>query len=161
LAEGTDVLDIRRVLLLFAISGALLAGAMALWTSTAKADTVNWDAIAQCESTGNWSASTGNGSYGGLQFKPATWAANGGVGSPADASREEQIRVAQNVASTQGLGAWPQCGAAGGSPAVFSTPASTGCQALPGGVFMVVDLQRLCTALTNPGRAVMASFPVR
>ena len=58
---------------------------------------MNWDAIAQCESGGNWSTNTGNGHYGGLQFKPATWTSNGGVGSPATASREEQIRVAEHV----------------------------------------------------------------
>ena len=45
---------------------------------------MNWDAIAQCESGGNWSTNTGNGHYGGLQFKPATWTSNGGVGSPGD-----------------------------------------------------------------------------
>ena len=28
----------------------------------------NWSAIAACESNGNWSANTGNGFYGGLQF---------------------------------------------------------------------------------------------
>ena len=77
---------------------------------------MDWDAIAQCESGGNWAANTGNGAYGGLQFKPATWAANGGVGSPATASREEQIRVAENVLQTQGLGAWPKCGSERGRP---------------------------------------------
>jgi hypothetical protein len=74
---------------------------------------VNWDAIAQCESGGNWSISTGNGYSGGLQFTPGTWRANGGSGSPAYASREEQIRVAENVLRTQGIGAWPVCGRRG------------------------------------------------
>ncbi|MBS4727197.1 transglycosylase family protein [Mycobacterium sp. SM1] len=74
---------------------------------------VNWDAIAQCESGGNWSINTGNGYSGGLQFTPGTWAANGGSGSPHNASREEQIRVAENVLRTQGLGAWPVCGRRG------------------------------------------------
>jgi hypothetical protein len=136
---------------LVAIAGALFAGAMAVWTGMARADTVNWDAIAACESGGNWSASTGNGKYGGLQFKQATWDANGGIGSPATASREDQIRVAENVLRTQGLGAWPQCGAAGGSPAVWNTS----------DVFFVVDLQRMCTALTNPGGALLAALPTR
>ena len=76
---------------------------MTLSAATANADSVDWDAIAQCESGGNWSTNTGNGHYGGLQFKPATWASNGGVGSPATASREEQIRVAENVLRTQGI----------------------------------------------------------
>ncbi len=68
-----------------------------------------WDQLAQCESGGNWSASTGNGYSGGLQFAPGTWRANGGSGSAANASREEQIAVAQRVLASQGWGAWPAC----------------------------------------------------
>lgn len=78
-----------------------------------KAYSVNWDAIAQCESGGNWGISTGNGFSGGLQFTPSTWRSNGGSGSPAGASREEQIRVAENVLHSQGIGAWPVCGRRG------------------------------------------------
>lgn len=78
-----------------------------------KAYSVNWDAIAQCESGGNWGISTGNGFSGGLQFTSSTWHANGGSGSPSGASREEQIRVAENVLRTQGIGAWPVCGRRG------------------------------------------------
>jgi hypothetical protein len=74
---------------------------------------VNWDAIAQCESGGNWGISTGNGYSGGLQFTPGTWRANGGSGSPNGASRDEQIRVAENVLHSQGIGAWPVCGRRG------------------------------------------------
>jgi hypothetical protein len=71
---------------------------------------VNWDAVAECESGGDWSTDTGNGFYGGLQFKPSTWEENGGVGSPADASRDEQIAVAEQTLATQGPEAWPKCG---------------------------------------------------
>jgi hypothetical protein len=71
---------------------------------------VNWDAVAQCESGGNWATNTGNGYYGGLQFTPSTWRANGGSGTPQSASREEQIRVAENVKRSQGMRAWPVCG---------------------------------------------------
>jgi len=78
-----------------------------------RAYTVNWDAIAACESGGNWGINTGNGYSGGLQFTPSTWRANGGSGSPNGASREEQIRVAENVLRTQGIGAWPVCGRRG------------------------------------------------
>ncbi|BBZ51828.1 transglycosylase family protein [Mycobacterium heidelbergense] len=78
-----------------------------------QAYSVNWDAIAQCESGGNWGINTGNGYSGGLQFTSSTWHANGGSGSPASASREEQIRVAENVLHTQGIGAWPVCGRRG------------------------------------------------
>jgi LysM repeat protein len=68
-----------------------------------------WDALAQCESGGNWSINTGNGYYGGLQFTQGSWSAAGGSGSPQNASREEQIRVAENLQASQGWGAWPAC----------------------------------------------------
>lgn len=113
-----------------------------IFTDTAAAvPTVNWDAIAQCESGGNWSIDTGNGYYGGLQFSLSTWRANGGVGNPADATREEQIAVAERVLISQGIDAWPVCGkhakdgvrpaptkpAKSASPATPSAPpASTG-----------------------------------
>ncbi len=68
-----------------------------------------WDQLAECESGGDWSINTGNGYEGGLQFNPQTWQAHGGSGSAADASREEQIAVAENVLDNQGWGAWPSC----------------------------------------------------
>jgi peptidoglycan hydrolase-like protein with peptidoglycan-binding domain len=69
-----------------------------------------WDRLAQCESGGNWSINTGNGYYGGLQFLQSTWNANGGSGNPANASREEQIRVAENLRdSGAGYAPWPAC----------------------------------------------------
>lgn len=71
---------------------------------------VNWDAVARCESGGNWAINTGNGYYGGLQFTMGTWKANGGAGSPHNAPKSEQIRVAENVLNRQGIGAWPVCG---------------------------------------------------
>ncbi|CAN5330675.1 hypothetical protein BH11ACT7_BH11ACT7_41840 [soil metagenome] len=115
-----------KLFALTAFTGAVLYGMLALTSGTANADTVNWDAIAQCESGGNWAVNTGNGHYGGLQFKPATWAANGGVGNPAHATREEQIRVAENVLATQGIKAWPKCGANAGAPATaVRTPINT------------------------------------
>jgi LysM repeat protein len=77
---------------------------------------VNWSAIAACESGGNWSTNTGNGFYGGLQFTEGTWLANGGgqyAPSANLASPSQQIAVAQNVLASQGIGAWPVCGANG------------------------------------------------
>jgi Transglycosylase-like domain len=73
----------------------------------------NWDAIAQCESGGNWHINTGNNYHGGLQFLLSTWYANGGSGMPENNSREEQIRVARNTLASQGIGAWPVCGRRG------------------------------------------------
>lgn len=82
-------------------------------TPLAQAHTVNWDAVAACESGGNWGISTGNGYHGGLQFTIGTWRANGGTGMPEHASRAEQIRVAENTLRSQGIGAWPICGRRG------------------------------------------------
>ena len=95
------------------VAGAMAVAPLALGAGTANADSVNWDAVAACESGGNWAINTGNGYYGGLQFSPGTWRANGGSGMPNQASREEQIRVAENVLRTQGIGAWPVCGRRG------------------------------------------------
>ena len=144
-------MGIRKTITMAAITGALVGAPMLLATATAHADTVNWDAIAQCESGGNWATNTGNGAYGGLQFKQATWTANGGFGSPATASREEQIRVAQNVLRTQGLGAWPKCGSYAGGPVqttALSAPASTGCSSV--GSLLGINLRLLCTTITAP-----------
>jgi LysM repeat protein len=77
-------------------------------------DGVNWNAIAACESGGNWSIDTGNGFYGGLQFTQQTWLAYGGgqyAASANQASESQQIAVAQQVLAGQGIGAWPVCGA--------------------------------------------------
>ncbi len=70
-----------------------------------------WDQLAQCEAGGNWSTSTGNGFYGGLQFTMSSWHAAGGSGSPNEASRDEQIARAQALQQRQGWGAWPACSA--------------------------------------------------
>jgi resuscitation-promoting factor RpfC len=149
---------LTKGLLATATAGALGLIPMALSTGTASADSVNWDAIAQCESGGNWSTNTGNGAYGGLQFKQATWSSNGGFGSPATAPRSEQIRVAENVLRTQGLKAWPKCGVQGASPAVWTTPSTptaptttTGCAAMPSsGLLGFINPRQMCSALLNP-----------
>jgi len=110
----------KHVRIALGLTAAGVAGTAALLgpASAAQASSVNWDAIAQCESGGNWSISTGNGFYGGLQFTKGTWKAYGGTkyASTANkASRSEQIRIAEKVLSGQGIGAWPVCGKKGGS----------------------------------------------
>ena len=73
---------------------------------------VCWDAMAQCESSGNWHINTGNGFYGGLQFDYGTWLAHGGgkYASRADlATKSQQIAVAVVTQKVQGWGAWPTC----------------------------------------------------
>jgi LysM repeat protein len=91
-----------------ALVGAVAATPMAFTTGLASADT-DWDELAQCESGGDWSINTGNGFGGGLQFTDSTWRAFGGSGQPEDASRSEQIQVAERVKAEQGMNAWPTC----------------------------------------------------
>ena len=63
------------------IAGGLYCAPMTLSAAPAPADTVDWDAVAQCESGGDWSTNTGNGHFGGLQFSQSTWEAYGGTGN--------------------------------------------------------------------------------
>jgi resuscitation-promoting factor RpfB len=75
---------------------------------------LNWDAVAACESGGDWSIDSGNGYYGGLQFDVGTWLANGG-GAYAPtanlATKAEQIAVATHLYDSAGSSPWPVCGA--------------------------------------------------
>ncbi|RFU83230.1 LysM peptidoglycan-binding domain-containing protein [Streptomyces triticagri] len=84
-----------------------------LGSGTAQAaDVDTWNKVAACESTNNWSINTGNGYYGGLQFKQSTWEAYGGTryAPRADlATKDQQIAVAEKVLKGQGPGAWPAC----------------------------------------------------
>ena len=93
-------------------AGALAAAGLLGANAPAQADESEsvWDRVAACESSGDWSINTGNGYYGGLQFSLQTWKAFGGEGMPHEASREEQIRIAQKTLAVQGPGAWPTCG---------------------------------------------------
>lgn len=82
-------------------------------SSSTRSTDAQWDRVADCESSGNWSANTGNGYKGGLQFSDSTWRAHGGSAyapSADKASREEQIAIAKQVQREQGSRAWPSCG---------------------------------------------------
>ena len=121
----------KHARLALGLTAAGVAGTAALLgpASAAQASSVNWDAIAQCESGGNWSISTGNGFYGGLQFTKGTWRAYGGTkyASTANkASRSEQIAIAEKVLRGQGIGAWPVCGKKGGSSKHYSSTNTSG-----------------------------------
>lgn len=101
----------------FGLAGLVAVGAPLAMAGTASAheagssgvSSSTWDALAECESGGDWSINTGNGFSGGLQFTPSTWKSFGGEGSPTNASRAEQIAVAERVLDEQGWGAWPAC----------------------------------------------------
>ncbi|WP_319460299.1 transglycosylase family protein [Micromonospora sp. RTP1Z1] len=115
----------RRIAVGALVVGAATGAAAILGPVTpASAASVNWDAVAQCESGGNWHINTGNGYYGGLQFSKSTWSGYGGqkYASRADlASRGEQIAIAEKVLDGQGIGAWPVCGKKGGSTKHYSS----------------------------------------
>jgi nucleoid-associated protein YgaU len=112
------------------VAGTTLATAALLGPAQpASAAGVNWDAIAQCESSGNWSINTGNGYYGGLQFSASTWKAYGGrkyAPNAHRASRAEQIAVANKVLRGQGIGAWPTCGKRAGSTKQYKATNTSG-----------------------------------
>ncbi|WP_260610324.1 transglycosylase family protein [Streptomyces sp. WAC06614] len=87
----------------------ILVSAGPVSAASASRPRADWDAIAQCESGGRWHANTGNGHYGGLQFTRSSWRAAGGLkyAPRADlATKAEQIKVAERLASLQGMGAW-------------------------------------------------------
>jgi Transglycosylase-like domain/LysM domain len=128
-----------------ALSRSLRGGAVALGAAAigigvlaapASAAEHNWDGVAQCESSGNWSTNTGNGYSGGLQFSPSTWEAYGGLefAPRADlATKDQQIVVAERTLDGQGVGAWPTCGRhlGSGTTAASAAPAAAPAPAAP------------------------------
>ncbi|MCU1684471.1 MAG: transglycosylase-like domain protein [Amycolatopsis sp.] len=109
-----------------AVAGIAVGAPLAIAATPAQASTTNWDAIAQCESGGNWAINTGNGYQGGLQFTASTWKAYGGSGSASSASREQQIAVAERVMAAQGPGAWPVCSKHAGSTSSYKSSNTQG-----------------------------------
>ena len=107
------------------VAGTAIAVPLLGATSASAASVSTWDAVAQCESGGNWSINTGNGYYGGLQFSQSSWEAAGGLkyAARADlATKDQQIAVAEVLLSMQGPGAW-SCASAGGLTAGGPAPA--------------------------------------
>ncbi|MEU6226208.1 transglycosylase family protein [Streptomyces sp. NPDC047042] len=102
-----------RAVAIAGVTGAAVAAPLLAAGSASAATSAEWDAVAQCESGGNWSINTGNGYYGGLQFSASTWAAYGGTAYAStanQASKAQQIEIAEKVLAGQGKGAWPVCG---------------------------------------------------
>lgn len=109
MAKERTTRNIARV----AMTGAVVAAPFALTLPANAAPESTWDAVAECESGGDWQIETGNGYSGGLQFDQSTWSGYGGdefAANASDATREQQIAVAERVLQGQGPGAWPQCG---------------------------------------------------
>ncbi|MEU6768751.1 transglycosylase family protein [Streptomyces sp. NPDC046853] len=94
------------------VAGSAIAIPLLGATSASAADTATWDKLAECESGGSWSADAGNGYYGGLQLSQEVWENYGGLDfapSADQASRSQQISVAEAVLDDQGPKAWPSC----------------------------------------------------
>ncbi|MFF4547559.1 transglycosylase family protein [Streptomyces sp. NPDC001435] len=119
---------VTRAIALAGVAGAaVVAPLMASGTASA-ATASEWDAVAKCESGGNWSINTGNGYYGGLQFSASTWSAYGGskyAGTADKATKAQQIEIAEKVLAAQGKGAWPVCGTGLSSAPYSGAAAST------------------------------------
>ncbi|MFD6890629.1 transglycosylase family protein [Streptomyces sp. NPDC059957] len=102
-----------RIVTLAGVAGVAVAAPLMAAGTASAATASEWDRVASCESGGNWSINTGNGYYGGLQFSSSTWAAYGGkayASQANQASKSQQIAIAEKVLKGQGKGAWPHCG---------------------------------------------------
>ncbi|CAM5317424.1 hypothetical protein SFUMM280S_10801 [Streptomyces fumanus] len=79
-----------RAIAIAGVTGAAVAAPLMAAGNASAATESEWDAVAQCESGGNWSINTGNGYYGGLQFSASTWAAYGGTQYASTADQASQ-----------------------------------------------------------------------
>ncbi|EDY43383.1 transglycosylase family protein [Streptomyces sp. SPB074] len=131
---------IQRASLTVTAGGAGLALPLVAAGGATAATEQTWDKVARCESGGDWDINTGNGFYGGLQFTTSTWKAFGGGAFAAradQATRAEQIVVAEKVLKNQGPHAWPTCGSRAGlarggpAPAVRQASAPDATKARP------------------------------
>lgn len=150
----------RRTAAKVVVTGAVLGAASAAFAAPASAaPDSDWDRLAQCEAGGNWGINTGNGYQGGLQFSPSTWTAHGGgeyAATANQATREEQIAVAEKVLANQGWGAWPSCSSSlgltsGSTPR--STPAATVTPAAPATPAPAATLPSVTSLPTTEGTA--------
>ncbi|MFD7437441.1 transglycosylase family protein [Streptomyces sp. NPDC059861] len=95
------------------VTGSAIAIPLLAASGASAASGTTWDRVAECETGGSWSADTGNGYYGGLQLSQQDWEKHGGLtyaASADQASRSQQIAVAEKVLADQGVGAWATCG---------------------------------------------------
>lgn len=116
----------RRNVTVTAVATTAGLGSALLPAATAQAAPDSaWDALAACESGGNWAIDTGNGYFGGLQFSQSTWDAYKPTGAPARAdmaTRAQQIAAAEATLAAQGWDAWPVCSTKAGVRGYAPTP---------------------------------------
>jgi LysM repeat protein len=124
------------------VAGAATIAAGVATASESKAAGSIWDAVAQCETGQNWATNSVPGYSGGLGFANRYWAAFGGTqysALPYQATREQQIAVAQRILATNGPTAWPVCGPragltkanGGASSAAAAAPSTAAAKAAP------------------------------
>ncbi|MFE6360909.1 transglycosylase family protein [Streptomyces sp. NPDC057806] len=95
------------------VTGSAIAIPLLGASGASAAEGTTWDRVAECESGASWSEDSGNGYYGGLQVTQENWERYGGTryaASADQASRSQQIAVAERILADQGLAAWPTCG---------------------------------------------------
>ncbi|MBQ0829510.1 transglycosylase family protein [Streptomyces tagetis] len=142
------------------VTGSAIAIPLLGATGAHAADAVSWDRVAECETGGAWSQNSGNGYYGGLQLSQADWERFGGLDyapSPDQASRSQQIRVAEQVLGEQGVAAWPTCGPLAG---LGSGSASIGVDAgTAGGVASATPQAPGSSGLAGLGPSTSGSSP--
>ncbi|MEV7319257.1 transglycosylase family protein [Streptomyces sp. NPDC093970] len=94
------------------VTGSAIAIPLLGAASASAADGSTWDRVAECESGGSWSMDAGTGYYGGLQMSQEDWDHYGGqeyAGTPDQASRSQQIAVAEKILADQGTKPWRTC----------------------------------------------------
>ncbi|MDI2131967.1 transglycosylase family protein [Yinghuangia seranimata] len=140
----------------------LLAGLLTAAPAVAVSDTT-WDRLAMCESSQRWNIDSGNGYYGGLQILPSTWDEAGGQAYaklPNQATRREQITVAEKIVRMQGWDAWPQCAR---QLDLYSVPITTTYVVQPGDTLSSIARKQNVpggwTALYTFNRDVIGSDP--
>ncbi|GHI07140.1 transglycosylase [Streptomyces cellostaticus] len=157
-----------RVIALAGVTGAAVAAPLMAAGNASAATASEWDTVAQCESGGNWSINTGNGYYGGLQFSASTWAAYGGTAYAAQANqatKAQQIAVAEKVLAAQGKGAWPVCGtglsgaAYNGSAPTTSTKTTSSKSTSPSTTTRSTDEQAASRSAERPAASKTVTTP--
>ncbi|MFI6691874.1 transglycosylase family protein [Streptomyces sp. NPDC050433] len=116
------------------VTGSAIAIPLLGATGASAADASTWDRVAECESGGMWSADLGNGYYGGLQISQETWDDFGGTAyapTADQASRSQQIAVAEKILAEQGPSAWPTCALVTGLTAEKGGDADTDADTAP------------------------------
>ncbi|MFD4508749.1 transglycosylase family protein [Streptomyces sp. NPDC058457] len=151
-----------RAIAVAGVTGIAVAAPLMAAGSASAATASEWDAVAQCESGGNWAINTGNGYYGGLQFSASTWAAYGGTQYAAQANqatKAQQIQIAEKVLAAQGKGAWPVCGTGLSSAAYTGSSAGSSSSSSAGTTTRSTDTQAASRSAERPAATKTVTTP--